>query len=34
MTKILKLQKVDGPKGDEQGAVDYSTLSLMQCQNK
>ncbi|TPW20136.1 MAG: hypothetical protein FD126_1989 [Elusimicrobia bacterium] len=34
MTKILKLQKVDGVAKDSGDAVDYSTLSLYQCQNK
>lgn len=34
MTKILKLQKTAGPKTETTDAVDYSTLSLYQCQNK
>ncbi|TPW20137.1 MAG: hypothetical protein FD126_1990 [Elusimicrobia bacterium] len=33
MTKILKLQKVDGAAKDSGEAVDYSTLSLFRCQN-
>ena len=33
MTKILKLQKVEGTEKPEAGATDMSTLSVMQCQN-
>ena len=33
MTKILKLQKTAGPKAEAPDAVDYSTLSVFQCQN-
>lgn len=33
MTKILKLQKVEGAPKDSADVTDKSTLSLFQCQN-
>lgn len=34
MKKILELQKVKGPAKPGTGAVDWSTISIMQCGNK